>query len=377
MARDRLHLAPAVLRLAAPRRRVRHQRLLLGAARLRLHRRRRRADRGGPQAGHAGDRRHGDEPHLGPAPLVPGEPAGPHQPQGRLVRVGRRRPALERGAGHLRGHRAVQLELRRAARPVLLAPLLPPPARPQLRQPRGRRRDARRGPVLAEPRPRRVPPRRGAVPVRARRHQRREPPRDPRVPPPGPQDGRRGVPGSGAAGRGEPVAGRRRRLLRRRRRRVPHVLPLPADAADVHGGAAGAAAADHGDPGPDPGDPRRLPVGDLPAQPRRADPGDGHRRGAGLHVRGVRVRSSDAAEHRHRPPAVPAPRQRRGRGPALPRHALLDAREPGALLRRRDRDGRQHLPRRPRRRAHADAVDARPQRRLLHRRTSRSSTCRR
>ena len=41
---------------------------------------------------------------------------------------------------------------------------------------------------------------------------------------------------------------------------------------------------------------------------------------------------------------------------------------PGPLLRRRDRDGRQRLPRRPRRRAHADAVDGRPQRRLLARR---------
>ena len=40
----------------------------------------------------------------------------------------------------------------------------------------------------------------------------------------------------------------------------------------------------------------------------------------------------------------------------------------GPLLRRRDRDGRQRLPRRPRRRAHADAVDRRPQRRLLARR---------
>ena len=36
----------------------------------------------------------------------------------------------------------------------------------------------------------------------------------------------------------------------------------------------------------------------------------------------------------------------------------------GPLLRRRDRDGGQHLPRRPRRRAHADAVVAGPQRRL-------------
>ena len=49
----------------------------------------------------------------------------------------------------------------------------------------------------------------------------------------------------------------------------------------------------------------------------------------------------------------------------------------GPLLRRRDRDGRQRLPRRPRRRAHADAVDRRPQRRLLPRRLRRSSTRRR
>ena len=40
----------------------------------------------------------------------------------------------------------------------------------------------------------------------------------------------------------------------------------------------------------------------------------------------------------------------------------------GPLLRRRDRHGRQHLPRRPRRRSHADAVDGRPERRLLARR---------
>ena len=49
----------------------------------------------------------------------------------------------------------------------------------------------------------------------------------------------------------------------------------------------------------------------------------------------------------------------------------------GPLLRRRDRDGRQHLARRPRRRPHADAVDARPQRRLLRRPRPASCTCRR
>ena len=36
-----------------------------------------------------------------------------------------------------------------------------------------------------------------------------------------------------------------------RRRRVPHGVPLPADAADLHGGPARAALPDLGDPGPD------------------------------------------------------------------------------------------------------------------------------
>jgi hypothetical protein len=49
------------------------------------------------------------------------------------------------------------------------------------------------------------------------------------------------------------------------------------------------------------------------------------------------------------------------------RPALLAAGHAGDLLRRRDRHGRQHLPRRPQRRAHAHAVERRPQRRLLAR----------
>ena len=78
---------------------------------------------------------------------------------------------LPRRPGHLRRHREVQLDLRRPAGPVLLAPLLLPPARPQLRQPRGGRRHARRGPLLARHRPRRLPPRRRPLPVRAGGHQ--------------------------------------------------------------------------------------------------------------------------------------------------------------------------------------------------------------
>jgi hypothetical protein len=59
-----------------------------------------------------------------------------------------------------------------------------------------------------------------------------------------------GLPRSHPPGRGQRLAERRGGLLRRRRR-VPPVLPLPADAPPLHGGAAGAALPDHRDPGPD------------------------------------------------------------------------------------------------------------------------------
>ena len=77
---------------------------------------------------------------------------------------------------------------------------------------------------------------RRALPDRTRRHELREPARDARgaeracaaridqLQPPH------------AAGRSEPVAGRRPRLFRRRRR-MPHGVPLPADAAHLHGAA--------------------------------------------------------------------------------------------------------------------------------------------
>ena len=143
---------------------------------------------------------------------------------------------LRRRADHLRRHRDLELDVRPGARPVLLAPLLPPPARPELRQPRGAGGDARGAALLARPRPRRLPARRRPVPLRARGHDLREPRRDPRLPRARPRRGRRALPRPGAAGRGEPVAGGRRRVLRRRRRgRVPHGLPLPGDAAHVHG----------------------------------------------------------------------------------------------------------------------------------------------
>ena len=128
---------------------------------------------------------------------------------------------------------------------------------------------------------------------------------------------------------------------------------------------------------PDAGDPGQLPVGPVPAQPRRADARDGHRRGAGLHVQRVRQGPADEDQRGHPAAARAAARRRARRDRADARDHVLAARLAGPLLRRRDLDGRQRLPRRPRRRAHADAVDGRPQRRLQPAPTSPSSTRRR
>src|SRR5206468_11119379 len=70
---------------------------------------------------------------------------------------------------------------------------------------------------------------------------------------------------------------------------------------------------------------------------------------------------------RHPAPARAAGRER---PPALRADecaALLATRHARPLLRRRDRDGGQLLPGRPERRAHAHAVERRPERRLLAR----------
>ena len=75
-----------------------------------------------------------------------------------------------------------------------------------------------------------------------------------------------------------------------------------------------------------------------------------------------------APQPRHPAAARAAAGQRPAEDRAPDEPALHAARQPDPLLRRRDRHGRQHLPRRPQRRAHPDAVDGRPQRRLLPRR---------
>ena len=107
--------------------------------------------------------------------------------------------------------------------------------------------------------------------------------------------------------------------------------------------AAGRSPSDHRDPAADAGDSRQLPVGDVPAQPRRADARDGHRRGARLHVPGVRGRSADADQRRHPPPPGAAAGEQPPPHRAAQRAAVLAARHAGHLLRRRNRHGRQHL----------------------------------
>ncbi len=105
--------------------------------------------------------------------------------------------------------------------------------------------------------------------------------------------------------------------------------------------------------------PRLLPVGPLPAQPRRADPRDGDRRRARLHVRGVREGPGGPHQPRDQAPPGAAPRRRPAAHRAHERAASVAPRQPRPLLRRRDRDGGQRLPRRPQRSEDADAVDGR------------------
>ena len=67
---------------------------------------------------------------------------------------------------------------------------------------------------------------------------------------------------------------------------------------------------DHRHPPADAADPRDGAVGDLPAQSRRADAGDGDRRGARLHVPRLRGGQGPADQPRHPPPPGAAAGQR-------------------------------------------------------------------
>ena len=262
VARGRLPLAAAVLRLAAARRRLRHLRLQGGAAGVRHAAGVHRARLAGPRPRHPHRHRPRHEPHERPAPVVPGEPRRARRPLRRLLRLVRHRRRLRRRAHHLRRHRGVELDLRPGAPAVLLAPLLQPPARPQLRE-RGRAGgDVRHRPLLDGPRHRRLPARRGPLPLRGGGHQLREPPADARVPRRAARHGRRRVPRPDPARRGQPAAGRGRRLLRHRGGAgVPDVLPLPGHAAALLLAARGEGRADHRRARRHPGHPERARSG--------------------------------------------------------------------------------------------------------------------
>ena len=163
------------------------------------------------------------------------------------------------------------------------------------------------------------------------------------------------------------MAGGRGRVLRRRRR-VPHGVPLPAHAAAVHGAA-------HGGPLPD----RRHPPPDADAARTAASGRCSCATTTSSRSRWSPTKSAttctapyahdpvDAHQPRHPAPARAAAAEPPPQDRAHARAAVLAAGHARPLLRRRDRHGRQRLPRRPRRGAHTDAVERRSQRRLLRR----------
>ena len=180
---------------------------------------------------------------------------------------------------------------------------------------------------------------------------------------------RRELPEPLPAGRGEPVARGRARVFRRRRR-MPHGVPLPADAAHVHGASR-----------------RRTATRSSRSWRRRRTSRTNCQwaiflrnhdeltlemvtsKRARLHVPArtppTRARASTSASAAASRRCSRTTRDRiKLMNSLLLSHAGLADR----LLRRRDRHGRQRLSRRPQRRAHADAVEPGPQRRLLARR---------
>ena len=149
------------------------------------------------------------------------------------------------------------------------------------------------------------------------------------------------------------------------RRHVPNGLPLPAHAPHVHGGPAGGPLPHCRHPLGNPAHSSRLPMGPLPQEPRRTDARDGHRRGARLHVPGLRTGSPGPGQRRHPSEAGAAVGQRPPADRDDERAPAVHAGHAHRLLRRRNRNGGQHLPRRPQRGPDSHAMERRPQRRLL------------
>ena len=131
-------LAAAVLSLAAARRRLRHRRLPQRQSAVRHARRLPALRARGASPRSAGDHRADHQPHLGPAPLVPGRAARADRARTSATTTsGATRRQVHGHAHHLHRHREIELGLGRGRAGVLLAPLLQPPAGSQLRQSAG------------------------------------------------------------------------------------------------------------------------------------------------------------------------------------------------------------------------------------------------
>ena len=148
----------------------------------------------------------------------------------------------------------------------------------------------------------------------------------------------------------------RPRLLRRRRP-APDDAQLLGEPAPVPGAghrrhpAAGAGDGGHLPP------PEAAPVGQLPAQPRRARPRPAHAGGARARLRGVRAGQGHAAlRPRHPPPAGTDARQRSPASRAGVQPAVHAAGNADAAVRRRDRHRRRPDAAGARERADAHAV---------------------
>ena len=188
-ARGDLPVADAVLPDDGPRRRLRHHRLLRGRPAARQCRRLRRGGPHRPRPRHAGDHRPGRQPHLRPAPLVPGGAVEQDLAVPRLLRLARptsRRTPRRRSSFPDQENSIWEYDEKTGG--VVPAPLLPDPARPQHHQPPGPRRDRQGDGLLARARDLRLPGGRRAVHARDRPASTQaelEPvPRPPRVPAP-------------------------------------------------------------------------------------------------------------------------------------------------------------------------------------------------
>ena len=141
-------VADALPSLAAPRRRVRHHRLLRRRLRLRLARGLRPARADGPRPRPPRDRRPGRQPHVRPPSVVPGRAHEPRLAVPRLVHLGRRAARRRRG-DRLPRRGGLRLDVRRPGRPVLPAPLPIRTTGPQPGQSRRARRDGQGHGLLA------------------------------------------------------------------------------------------------------------------------------------------------------------------------------------------------------------------------------------